>query len=82
MTILVRGLIVKTDLDSRYFFEGSADKDPTVCVNDIAEQIADGLVFLKCIDMFGEPHFVSVDHLCELFVGNYTISEDTGNEGK
>ena len=82
MTILVRGLIVKTDLDSRYLLEGSADKDPVVCANEVAESIADGLVFLKCMDMFGEPHFVSVDHLSELFVGNYTISGDTGNEGK
>ena len=82
MTILVRGLIVKTDLDSRYFLEGSADKDPVVYANEIGERIADGLVFLQCVDMFGDPHFVSVDHLSEIFVGSYTISEGVGNEGE
>lgn len=76
-TTIVKGLIVRTDQDKMYLLEKmDGSKDPKIRVNNILTTLRERGPFLECKDRFGGFHYVNAEHISEIFLGEFDMTED------
>ena len=74
-TVKKKALIVRTDKDMTYMFEDLDGKDPGIRMKNVVSILSEKGPFLQCVDTFGEMHYINVNHIIEIFVGTYSVTE-------
>ena len=69
-------LILRTDCDQTYMLEALDGRDPGIRMKNVVSTLSERGPFLPCRDMFGDWHYVNADHIIEIYVGIYSVSEE------
>lgn len=76
VSVRKRALIVRTTGDMTYLLEDLNGQDPAIRMKNVVTTLHEKGFFIPCKDSFGELHYVNANNIVEIFVGDYSVTED------